>query len=298
MRTYLTLLFAVTGLLPIHAATITVNPGTDLIQAAINSAAAGDTISLAAGVHRVTITVTVNKRLIISGAGQGSTFIDKYNGTTADVAAIVVTANSCTLRNFTLRGRNVGGPGIIMFSDGNSLSNLAVSACGNDSSLRSGLLFDTSNSNTLSSVSATNNRMVGISHSQSSGNTLANCVGDNNGAEGLTIDTSSNNVHVSGGHFNGNNNRGSGVGGIGIDHSNGAWVQNATIDGTGGGKSGVTFQDNLGGCDGCIVKNNTISHSADFGIRQNNCQYSLTNTTTSPNTYNSNANGNTKFCPY
>jgi hypothetical protein len=105
-------------------------------------------------------------------------------------------------------------------------------------------------------------------------------------------------VHVSGGHYNGNNNRSSGVGGIGIDHSNGAWFKNCTIDGTTGGKSGVTFQNNDGPCDGCIVRNNTISNSADRGIRQNNCQYALTNTTTSPNTYINNANGNVLLCPY
>ena len=34
------------------------------------------------------------------------------------------------------------------------------------------------------------------------------------------------------------------------------------IDGTTGGKSGVQFQNNIGPCDGCIIRDNTISNSA------------------------------------
>jgi hypothetical protein len=275
----------------------TVAPGTDLIQPAIANASVGDTISLLPGIHKITYGITINKRIFLTGPAGGvtTTFIDKYNTTSQDIAGIVIPVgiNGVSLQSFTLRGRNVGGPGILMYSNSNVLTDVRVFNCGvdNDTQRRSNIIMQGSNLNTFNSVWSNNSSWVGFSQSGSSDNVFNSCVADNNGAEGLTIDVGSHNARWWYGHLNGNNNRSRGVGGVGIDGSNGAWVRGAQIDGTAGGQSGITFQNNVGPDDGCIIRDNTISNSADYGIRLRNCRYPVTNTTLNPNAFINNRNG-------
>lgn len=274
----------------------TVNPGTNLIQAAVANAAVGEVITLNPGVHIITSTITVTKRVTIRGGGNGNTFIEKHNTAAQDVAAIFINdgINSVRLENFTLRGRNVGGPGIIVLSNSNVLSDIRVFNCGvdNNTGRRSNIIFDGANLNTCNTVWSNNSTWVGFSQWASSDNVFNSCVGDNNGAEGLTIDGNSHNCRWWYGRLNGNNNRSRGVGGVGIDGSNGAWVRGAQINGTTGGKSGVQFQNNVGPCDGCIIRDNSITNSAAYGIKFRTCSFPVTNTTTSPNTFSGNALGN------
>jgi hypothetical protein len=276
---------------------VTVPPGTNNLQAAINSATAGSTINLQAGTYYVSQGITINKTLTIQGVGM-STIIQKTNGAAADVAAFVIQegVNNCTLRDFRLLGQDQGGPGIMVFSDNNHLININVSDCGNNSaggpaSWRSGILLDTAVGTELTSITSHHNSWVGISQNNSpeSTITLADCF--LNHGEGLTIDLGSDNCIVTNSLFNENNVSTRGVGGIGIDDVNGASIQGCTINNT-HNLHGITFQNNVGGEDGCIIKNNTINNSAQDGIHLRNCVYIVTNTTLSPNNFSGNGGAN------
>ena len=276
---------------------VTVPPGTNNLQAAINSAAAGSTINLQAGTYYVSTTVTLNKQITIQGVGM-STIIQKTNGTSADVAAFVIAEgiNNCTLRDFRLLGQDKGGPGILVLSNNNHLINVEVSDCGNNSagnetSWRSGVILDTASFTELTSVKSHHNSWVGISQNNSPGSNITNADCFLNHGEGLTIDLGSNNCIVRNSLFNENNVSTRGVGGIGIDHVNGADVQGCTINGT-KHLSGITFQNNDGGEDGCIIKNNTINNSAMNGVRIKNCTFPVTHTTVDLNNYSGNASTN------
>jgi hypothetical protein len=276
----------------------TVNPGTNLIQGAVANAVPGEVITLNPGVHVITGSIIINKQVTLRGTNGGvnNTFIDKHNTTSQDVVGIVIdeVANGVTLENFTLRGRNVGGPGMLIYSNGNVFREVRVFNCGvdNNTGRRSNVIFHGSHLNQLFNCWSNNSTWVGFSQWASSDNVFNSCVADNNGAEGLTIDGASHNCRWWYGRINGNNNRSRGVGGVGIDGSNGAWVRNAQIDGTAGSKSGVQFQNNVGPCDGCIIRDNTISNNSAYGIKKRTCSYPVTNTTTTPNNFFGNALGN------
>ena len=277
----------------INAFAVIVPPGTDNLQAVINSASPGSTIDLQAGTYYVSQTVTVNKLLTIQGVGIG-TIIQKTNGATADVAAFVIQdgINGCTLRDFRLLGQDQGGPGIMVFSDNNHLININVSDCGNNSaggpaSWRSGILLDGAVSTELTGITSHHNSWVGISQNNSPETTITTADCFLNHGEGLTIDLGSDNCIVRNSLFNENNVSLRGVGGIGIDDVNGADIQFCTINDT-HNLHGITFQNNVGGEDGCIITNNTINNSAQDGIHVRNCVYAVTNTTIAQNTFSGN----------
>jgi hypothetical protein len=97
--------------------------------------------------------------------------------------------------------------------------------------------------------------MVGISQWGHSDGTVRDCQMYENGAEGLTIDGRTHNNRVFGNWIHKNNLPHRGVGGVGIDDSDGAWIYNNTIDFN--GASGITFQNNLCcGSDGSRIFNN------------------------------------------
>ncbi len=267
-----------------HALAIDVPPGTNNIQAYVNNAAAGSTLNLGAGTFFVSQTVLLNKKITINGAGTGATIIKKSNATNTDIVAFQVTANNVTFKNLTINGDNTGGPAIIVNSQFNSFSNLVIKLCGNSTYKSAGLLFQSAFSNSVTNVTSVNNYSVGISQNNSPSNTITNCHADNNGAEGLTIDLGSDNCKVNGGTYNGNNTKTGGVGGIGIDDSNGAILNGCTVDGT-ANLSGITFQNNIGPDDGCQIKNCKITNNAQYGVRIRNCTYAVTNSLFSGNTY-------------
>lgn len=276
---------------------VTVPPGTNNIQAFINAATPGTTINLQAGTYYVSQTITVNKNLIIQGVGM-NTIIQKTNGTAADVAAIVIQdgVNGCTVRDFRLLGQDQGGPGIMVFSNDNHLINVNVSDCGNNSaggpaSWRSGILLDGAAHTELTNVKSHHNSWVGISQHSSPETTINGADCFLNHGEGLTIDLGSDNCIVRNSLFNENNVSLRGVGGIGIDDVNGADIQFCTINDT-RTLHGITFQNNVGGEDGCIIKNNTINNSAQDGIRVKNCTHAVTNTTIAQNSFSGNRGTN------
>ncbi|MBU1050173.1 hypothetical protein KKG90_09150 [Candidatus Bipolaricaulota bacterium] len=85
------------GILPTLAATITVNPGED-IQTAINNAAAGDIIQLAAGTHNVAATIDVNKSVTIAGIGAAT-----VQGTNSGARNVFkISASDVTLRDLDI----------------------------------------------------------------------------------------------------------------------------------------------------------------------------------------------------
>lgn len=266
---------------------INVPPGTNNIQAYVNSAATGATLNLGAGTFFISQTVFLNKKITINGSGTGATIINKTNAANSDIVAFQVTANNVTFKNLTINGNNTGGPAIIVNSQFNSLSNLVIKLCGNNTHKSAGLLFQSSFSNSVNNVTSINNFSVGISQNNSPSNTFTNCHADNNGAEGLTIDLGSDNCRVNGGTYNGNNTRTGGVGGIGIDDANGAIISGAKIDGT-ANLSGITFQNNVGPDDGCQIINCTITNNAQYGIKIRNCTYAVTNSLFSGNTFSGN----------
>jgi hypothetical protein len=112
-----------------------------------------------------------------------------------------------------------------------------------------------------------------------------------NGAEGLTIDNGSHNCTVYNCWVHQNNGASRGVGGIGIDGSNGANISDCTIDYSGG--NGITFQNNLNmPDDGCNIHDNqNISYNgnAAAGIYKSHL---VTNLGFSNNTCVGNPGGN------
>jgi hypothetical protein len=226
------------------------------------------------------------------------TIIQKTNGAGADVAAFVIPdgINNCTLKNFRLLGQDQGGPGIMVFGNNSHLINVNVSDCGNNSangpsSWRAGILLEGAANTELTDVKSHHNSWVGISQHSSPETTITGADCFLNHGEGLTIDLGSDNCTVTNSAFNENNVSTRGVGGIGIDDVNGANIQFCTINGT-HNLHGITFQNNVGGEDGCIIKNNTINNSAQNGIRIKNCTYAVTNTTIDLNSFTGNGAAN------
>jgi hypothetical protein len=77
------------------------------IQDGVNAVIAGGTVYIAAGTYALTGQVTINKSLILSGAGEASTTIDaSANGTGY---GILVSASNVNLNNFSLMAPVVGG---------------------------------------------------------------------------------------------------------------------------------------------------------------------------------------------
>ena len=134
--------------------------------------------------------------------------------------------------------------------------------------------------------------MVGVSQNGHSNGTVKDNQIYENGAEGLTIDLLSHNNLTNNNFINKNNTANRGVGGIGIDQANGNSITNNTVSNT-YYKSGLTFQNNIGGCDGTIVNGNRFNNNAMYGILQRQTQYANTNTTITPNTYSGNVSGTT-----
>ena len=293
----LTLLTLLLCLSAFTAFAVVVPPGTNNLQAAINSASPGATLNLQAGTYYVSSTVTLNKAITIQGVGL-ATIIQKTNGASTDVAAFVIQegVNGCTLRDFRLLGQDQGGPGIMVFSNNNHLININVSDCGNNSangpgSWRSGILLDGAAYTELTGITSHHNSWVGISQNNSPETSITSADCFLNHGEGLTIDLGSDNCIVRNSLFNENNVSNRGVGGIGIDDVNGADIQYCTINNT-HNLHGITFQNNVGGEDGCIITHNTINNSAQNGVRVKNCVYAVTNTTIALNSYSGNGGAN------
>jgi parallel beta-helix repeat protein len=246
----------------VHAATRYLPAGTQdqtaLFQSLINQSVSGDTIVVQAGDHYLAGTAAVNKsglRIV----GENGNAVRK----TGSVSCIDVVAGGTTIDNIYIDGGNRPEPCMrVMNCNGNQILNSTFRNSGH-----SGLLIHFSNLNNIQGCKAYYNYIVGISQYGSSDNTIQWCQMYENGAEGLTIDVGSHNGRVHHNWIHKNNLPHRGVGGIGIDASNGAWIYNNTIDFN--GFDGIKFQNNVCcGCDGVrIYDNENISYNESAAVR-------------------------------
>lgn len=192
---------------------IRVPAGTNTLQRSVDTSKVNDVLILAQGNYFISTSVIINRKIVIRGQGPLKTFIIKTNGAGQNIAGFVLNAGGVNMNNFTVDGKLLGGPAILIFSDNNILSNIIVKNCGNNNVRTGGIILDGANFNTLTSVTSNNNRMVGLSQNGSSGNTFNRCTANDNGAEGLTIDLGSDNCRVNNCTFVNNNVNSGGVGG-------------------------------------------------------------------------------------
>lgn len=268
------------------------------LQALVDQATDNDVIVLRTGSHYVTtpIRLPAGKNNITIRGESGAVIRKAPNSFNA--AAFEITGNYNTIDLVELDGGNLPEAGIIIYGQHNTVSNSKIHNCGSSVAVGAGvLLHNTGNPvcsyNTVIGCSVYYNYMVGVSqHGHSDGIIRDNQIYEN-GAEGLTIDVLSHNNYVYNNWIHKNNISNRGVGGIGIDDSNGNRIDNNTID-YNQNKSGITFQNNIGGCDGTIVTNNRINYNAQYGITERFTQYSNTNTSSfSTNQFIGNSLGST-----
>jgi parallel beta-helix repeat protein len=253
------------------------------LQAAIDATGAGDIIVLKAGVHTFDGQAVVNKNgLRIQG--EPGTIIRKAN--TANIPALTVNGNNNTIADLEIDGASRPDSGIITYGDGNSFVNLTVHHCGN-----AGILFHQADDNVVTGGSYNDNAGVGLSQYGCRGGRFSGVTANGNGLEGITIDVGSDNCVVT--DCTASNNRG-GVGNVGIDDADNAQITNSTFNGH-TRYSGITFQNNVGPCDGARISGCTINQNAQWGIFVRTVQFPVTNLTLTNNTYTGNASGTTNW---
>jgi len=92
---------------PVSAATITVNPGTGTLEAAVSSASPGDTLFLNPGTYIVTAQIILDKNLTLVGSSKESVIIKPSFDTTNEGdgrALFLVTGDNVNFRNITFDG--------------------------------------------------------------------------------------------------------------------------------------------------------------------------------------------------
>ncbi|MGI4760394.1 MAG: right-handed parallel beta-helix repeat-containing protein [Janthinobacterium lividum] len=252
-------------------------------QTLINQAKSGDIIVLRAGSHYVNepIRLPLGKDGITIRGEAGAVVRKAPNAYNA--AAFEITGNYNTIDLIDLDGGNLPEAGILIYGQHNTVSNSSVHNCGSAAALGAGILLHNSGNpvcafNTVIGCKVYYNYMVGISQNGHSEGIIRDNQIYENGAEGLTVDIASHNCYVYNNwvHLNNTDNRG--VGGVGVDASNGARIDNNTIDFT-HYKSGLTFQNNIGGCDGVLVTNNHLNNNDGYGILERFVQYADTHMT-------------------
>lgn len=278
-------ILAVTGIISINARASTYylaassSDQTSAFQALVNAAATGDQIILETGSHYLGSTVSITKSITITG--QTDAIVRKSNG----VSCIDLNCDYITMDNVYIDGGGLNEPCMRVYSDYNTITSCTFRNGG-----VSGLMLHTANNNTIYSCKAYYNYVVGISQYASSDNTIANCQMYENGGEGLTIDCNSHNCMVYDNWIHKNNLEHRGVGGIGIDQSNGAWIHDNTIDYN--GYHGVRFQNNEGACDGVrIYDNDNISYNEGCAVSARTDLYDVTNFGWWGNTCTGNSDG-------
>ena len=145
------------------AATINVRSG-ESIQAAVNGANSGDTISVQSGVYRESL--NISKPIILVGIGRPLLDGGAIN------SAIILRADGASVSGFDIR--TTRRTGIQVLSDNNIIENNTISGC------LDGIRLDHSRSNNIS-INDINNNTNGITLYASERNTIANNnVRDNN----------------------------------------------------------------------------------------------------------------------
>ena len=238
-------------------------------QTEIDKMGAHDILVLRTGTHYLHGTVDINKPHLIIYGEPGC--VIKKAGAHVSCIDLNEYANYTRVDNIHIDGERRGEPCMRVFSNHNYIVNSKFNNCGSSSSPGnpSGLLLDGSHLNIIEGCQFYGNHMVGLSQWKSGGNEIKYCQMQLNGAEGITVDGHSHNVKIHHNWIHDNNSDPAGprgVGGIGIDASNGTRIYNNTIDLN--GIAGITFQNNLcGGCDGAVIYNNAhISNNGQYGI--------------------------------
>ena len=145
------------------AAAINVSPG-ESIQAAVNGASSGDTISVQSGVYRESL--NISKQVILVGIGRPLLDAGAMN------SAIILRADGASVSGFDIR--TTRRTGIHVLSENNIIENNTISGC------LDGIRLDHSRSNFIA-FNDINNNTNGITLYASERNTIAkNTVRDNN----------------------------------------------------------------------------------------------------------------------
>ncbi len=251
-------------------------------QGLVDQAQAGDVVVLRAGSHYVNtpIRLPAGKDGIIIRGESGAVVRKSPNSYNA--AAFEITGNGNTIDLLELDGGNLPEAGIIIYSQHNTVSNSLVHNCGSATALGAGILLDGGHTvcafNTVIGCKVYYNYMVGVSQYAHSDGTVRDNQIYENGAEGLTVDIRSHNNLIANNYIHLNNTGDRGVGGVGTDDANGNRFDGNTIDFT-HFRSGLTFQNNIGGCDGVSVTNNHINNNDGYGILERFVQYADTHMT-------------------
>lgn len=251
-------------------------------QGLVDQAQAGDVVVLRAGSHYVNtpIRLPAGKDGITIRGESGAVVRKSPNAYNA--AAFEITGNGNTLDLLELDGGNLPEAGIIIYGQHNTVSNSLVHNCGSAAAVGAGILLDGGHTvcafNTVIGCKVYYNYMVGVSqYAHSDGAVRDNQIYEN-GAEGLTVDIRSHNNYIYHNYIHLNNTGDRGVGGVGTDDANGNRFDGNTIDFT-HFRSGLTFQNNIGGCDGVSVTNNHINNNEGYGILERFVQYADTHMT-------------------
>jgi hypothetical protein len=281
--------FVLIGELAASANTVTIvaseQDQTSYFQAQVNSVADGGSLIIAPGDHYISgfIDIWFN---YVSISGAGGAVIRKLSGSTS---GLTLHGNHNNIDQIEIDGGGPGTHGVCMqFLNGTA--NVLTNSKFHNSGDNTGLLFDHTSLDIVQGCQSYYNYDGGITQSYCTDQQILDGQMYQNGAEGLTIDQQSQNCTVHNCWIHANN-AGRGVGGIGIDGSNGANISDCTIDANGG--SGIMFQnnDNIED-DGCNIHDNpNISDNANAAVGINKAHL-VTNLGFSNNTCTGNPGGN------
>ena len=257
------------------------------LQGYVNQAMAGDLIILRSGDHYVTnpIVLAVGKDGIVIEGEDGAILRKASN---QNFAAMEIWGRQNVINNIELDGGMKPEAGIIIYGQENMISNSSVHNCS-----QAGIVLHNTGQpvccyNTVIGCQVYYNATVGISQNGHCDGLIRDNQVFENGAEGITVDCGSHNNDLITNWVYRNNISNLGCAGIGIDASNGNYFYGNTIDLT-QYKSGVCFNNEVGGCDGNILQENTISRNAQWGVLSEENPYYTTNTGFWSNTFVNNA---------
>lgn len=234
---------------------------TTAIQNAVNSAyAAGVDLYIPPGTYLITSTITLaNNNLTMYGEGWSS--VIKKN---ADFDGIVITGNSCVLRDFAVNGNNKNNSGVGIKGDNNRVKALQVFGNNVHGIYRDGQAT-TCRQNVVEQCYVHNNNGVGISCNTAPDSFTIGCTSTLNGLEGITDDLPSYRSGIVGNYLSDNCQIG-GVGGIGIDKANNAAITGNVVNNTRSNLPGICFQNNVGNTNYCTITGNSLANNTGGGI--------------------------------
>jgi Right handed beta helix region len=258
------------------------------IQSALSAAHSGDTILVAPGIYAEAFVATISVNIV--GSGIGSTVIQSPGNLGPNVATVsVIDHAALTLSGLTVLATNPGGAGVLV-TDGSSAlvfaskvvagpNGEAIEVAGSSSATVTGNLI-------VATANPTDANEAGVFAFDSSWVTITHNVIMGPGGAGVYLDSSSamisnNLISQFGCGYNASQLaaglcgpnfatqfQGVGVADIG-DAGLGTTISNNVIAST---DVGVSL---LSGCPGCVVKNNLIVGSADYGLAGTDGSYSF-----------------------